>query len=273
MKLEGEIMYIELDKDEYQIVRKYFNFNFQIPAVAVINKDFPGKIYVDNKENPKGIIVWAISRWAYAYFELENLKRNREFFKELMIKEIAPIIDSLKEQYFEVYSLNDDYDKILEEEIEGFCLYNKHYENTFILNEEKFNRLDLKNIDGDVLEKSFPIIPEEYKNHFKITGMNKETEGMIFIVEGKTVSQCVNNGFEYDSKYFIDLDTFNEKKRKKGYASIVAYELIKKQKNKGMKPLWETREDNIPSLRVAEKLGFEKLERYPVYIWKKVIKK
>jgi GNAT superfamily N-acetyltransferase len=273
MKSEGEIMYIELDKDEYQIVRNYFNFNFQIPAVAVINGDFPGKIYVDNKENPKGIIVWAISRWAYAYFGLESLKGNRAFFKELMIKEITPIIDGLKEQYFEVYSLNDDYDKILEEEIEGFCIYNKHYENTFVLNDEKFNKLELKNINGEILETNFPIVPEGYKNHFKIIEMNKETEGMILTVEGKIVSQCINNGFENDNKYFIDLDTFSEKERNKGYASVVAYELIRKQKNKGMRPLWETREDNIPSLRVAEKLGFEKVERYPVYIWKRLIKK
>ncbi|WMM25507.1 GNAT family N-acetyltransferase [Tissierella sp. MB52-C2] len=265
-------MYIELDKDEYQIVRNYFNFNFQIPAVAVINGDFPGKIYVDNKENPKGIIVWAISRWAYAYFELESLKRNRAFFKELMIKEITPIIDDLKEQYFEVYSLSDDYDKILEEEIEGFCLYDKHYENTFILNEEKFNKLELKNISGEILERNFPIVPERYKNYFKIIEMNKETQGMILTVEGKIVSQCMNNGFENDNKYFIDLDTFSEKERNKGYASVVAYELIREQRNKGMRPLWETREDNIPSLRVAEKLGFEKIERYPAYIWKKKLR-
>ncbi|WP_353094345.1 GNAT family N-acetyltransferase [Tissierella praeacuta] len=262
-------MYIELDKNEYEIVRKYFNFNFQIPAIAVINGSFPGKIYVDNKEEPKSVIVWAISRWAYGYFELDNLERSREFFKELMEREIVPIIDGLKEKYFEIYSLNEDYDKVLGEEIEGFLLCSKHYENTFILNDEKFNKLNLKNFNGEIVEIEFPIIPDEYNNHFKMKDIDKKTNGMVLNIGGKIVSQCINNGFENDRKYFIDLDTFNEEERNKGYGAAVAHELIKKQKNKEMKPLWETREDNIPSLRVAEKLGFEKLERYPVYIYKR----
>ncbi|MBU5439621.1 GNAT family N-acetyltransferase [Tissierella sp. MSJ-40] len=265
-------MYIELRKDEYGIVSNYFNFDFQTPALAVINGYFPGKVYVDNKENPKGIIVWAISRWAYAYFELENIEKNREFFKEFMEEEIIPIIDDLNEEYFEIYSLNDDYDRILKEEIQGFYLYDKHYENTFTLNEEKFRSFNFKYDKKEVLEEKFPIIPKKYEQYFKINEMNKEVDGIILLDEGEVVSQCINNGFENDNKYFIDVDTFDDEERNKGYATIVAYELIKNLLNKEKKPFWETREDNMPSICLAAKLGFEKIERYPVYIYKRIRK-
>lgn len=263
---------MELSKDEHKIVKNYFNFDFQTPALAVINGYFPGKVYVDNKENPKGIIVWAISRWAYAYFEPENIEKNRAFFKELMEQEILSIIDGLNEEYFEIYSLNDDYDRILKEEMQGFYLYDKHHENTFALNEEKFRDFNFKYDKKEVVEGKFPIIPKTYEEYFKINEMNKEVDGVILLDKGKMVSQCINNGFENDDKYFIDVDTFDERERNKGYATIVAYELIKNQLDKGKKPFWETREDNIPSICLAEKLGFEKIEKYPVYIYKRIRK-
>ncbi|OPX46007.1 GNAT acetyltransferase [Ruminiclostridium hungatei] len=82
---------------------------------------------------------------------------------------------------------------------------------------------------------------------------------------GEIVSQCVNNGFIHENQYFIDLYTFNNCERNKGYGTLISYYLIIDQLKKGYLPIWETTVDNMPSQKVADKLGFEKVEEYPVY--------
>ncbi|MBU5592782.1 GNAT family N-acetyltransferase [Clostridium sp. MSJ-4] len=263
-------MYTELNKDEFIIVRDYFKEKYQIPAVSVINNNFPGKIFVDNKEEPKAILVWAISRWAYVYFQKENSK-SRDFFNSLLQKEITPLMKDLNEEYFEVYSGNEEaWDAILNTDFEGFNIFNKHFENTFILNYEMFSKVKLNGNETKIFERKFPIVPEIYSKYFNISTMNKEVDGMVLEENERIVSQCVNNGFISDNYYFLDLDTFEKSERNKGYGSIVAYELINNLNKKGFMPLWETTEDNLPSQRVAKKLGFEKVDRYPVYIYKMI---
>jgi len=82
---------------------------------------------------------------------------------------------------------------------------------------------------------------------------------------GEVISQCVNNGFIHENRYFIDLDTFDKYERNKGHGTLISYYLIINQFKKGFLPIWETTVDNIPSQKVADKLGFEKVEEYPVY--------
>lgn len=53
-------MAVELTREEFAIAEGFFNKTmFQIPALAVINSSFPGKVFVDNKENPRTALVWA----------------------------------------------------------------------------------------------------------------------------------------------------------------------------------------------------------------------
>ena len=63
----------------------------------------------------------------------------------------------------------------------------------------------------------------------------------------------------------IDIETFQEKERCKGYATAVGKALIDYCLEKRYIPLWETTLDNIPSQKVAKKLGFVENESYPVY--------
>lgn len=58
---------IELKKSDYEIVKKFFaDKKYRVPAIAVLNGDFPGKVFVDNIDNPEIAMVWALSRWSYS---------------------------------------------------------------------------------------------------------------------------------------------------------------------------------------------------------------
>lgn len=261
-------MYIELEPKDFNSVENFFNENkYQYPALAVINGDFPGKVFVDNKDNPKIVLVWAISRWAYISCK-ELLPRHNNFIKDVFNSGILPLIKAVGEKRFEIYADNNiGWDGMLNEALNKYQL-DKHYENTFILNKEKFieftSHLDAPK-DIDICENTFNIIPVEYSKYVFNDQSKKKVFGMIIKKKGEVISQCLNNGFIYNNYYFIDLDTFNNIERNNGYGTLISSKLISNLLSKGLFPLWETTTNNLPSQRVADKLGFKKVNEYPVY--------
>lgn len=261
-------MFIELEYKEYKRVEKYFDKHlYQIPARAVIHGNFPGRVFVDNRENPQIALVWAVSRWAYLSYD-ELLPIHKNFIRDVLNNEIIPVIKKIGEKRFEVYADNNiSWDNVLKEAMKEYIL-DKHYENTFILNKEKFiactSCLEVPD-DIEICENTFCIIPEEYEKYVEYDVSISNVFGMIIKKKDSIISQCLNNGFIYDNNYFIDLDTFHNGERNKGYGTLISYKLISKMLEKGYSPLWETTTNNLPSQKVADKLGFEKVNEYPVY--------
>jgi RimJ/RimL family protein N-acetyltransferase len=86
------------------------------------------------------------------------------------------------------------------------------------------------------------------------------------LIDGKrVVAVCNSFGFEAGSEFMVEVETHREEDRGKGYATLVATALIDHALERGLSPLWETTEDNIPSQRLARRLGFVQVESYPVY--------
>lgn len=261
-------MNVELKQDEFISIETFFNENrYQIPALAVINRSFPGRVFVDNKDKPEIALVWAISRWSYISCK-KLLPKHKDFISSVFNNKIIPIMKVTCEKRFEVYADNNiEWDDMLNKSL---CEYQirKHYENTFVLNKEKFkaftSSLEVPK-DIKICERAYPIVPEEYRRYIAYDEFEKKVFGMIIKKNDNIISQCVNNGFIYENNYFIDLDTFENEERNKGYGTIISYNLISNQLKKGLVPLWETTINNLPSQRVANKLGFEKIDEYPVY--------
>lgn len=261
-------MVVELHPNEYEAAKKLYASNlFRIPALAVLNRRFPGRVFADNRDNPNIVIVWALSRWAYiSCGGIEE--EHKSFVAEAFDSYIIPLLKDMGEHYFEIYADNDmRWDGMFGEALGEYKL-SRHYENTYTLSTEKFARLDLcleHSEDIEITENMFPIVPENYYKYSAFDIPDKNLYGMSIMKNGKTISQCLCNGFISDNRYFIDLDTFMGEERNKGYGTLIAYKLINNLLGKGLMPLWETTAQNIPSQKVADKLGFEKAEEYPVY--------
>lgn len=261
-------MTVELKQEEFAIAEGFFNRNkFQIPALAVISSSFPGKVFVDNKENPEAALVWALSRLSYFSCK-ESLPKHIGFIIEVLNTMIFPILGETGESDFEVYcDKNTLRGNVLNEALKDFKV-NSHYENTFILNREQFEKTDIHQelTSGmEICECFLPIVPEVYQKYYPYDKFERKAFGMALRKNGELISQCVHNGFVHGSRYFIDLDTFSNSDRNKGSGTLISYHLIVNQLKRGLLPLWETTVDNVPSQKVAYKLGFEKLEEYTVY--------
>ncbi|MEI3603549.1 GNAT family N-acetyltransferase [Oceanobacillus sp. SE10311] len=239
-----------------------------MPAFAVIHGSYPGRVFVDHENSPKVAIVWAIGRWMYLEGNIATNQEKSElkrFFREI----VMPDCKKRSRNWFEIYT-NDS--KQLEEyslkEID-FLKVDKHYESVYTLNVEKFLQVAKrsKRNEEKVEFRNFDIIPEslEETSYVKNSTLSKKTVGVV-IKRGNTIlSIDKNNGFTFGKEYFIDIDTFKEEERKKGYATLAAIKIISYFLEKNMFPLWETTESNIPSQKLALKLGFEPMERYLVF--------
>lgn len=127
--MEENNIYFELSDEQFNIVECFFTQNnFHIPVLSVIHKKFPGRIFVDDRNNPTIVFVWVISRWSYLYYFKNNINIYT-FIRDIINKEIKHILDKLRITDFEIYVENKDtciY--YLEKQIENMIV-SKHYEN------------------------------------------------------------------------------------------------------------------------------------------------
>lgn len=264
---------IELEFENFQMIDSLFLEKMQhIPALSVIHGNYPGRVFVDNDVAPSVAIVWAIGRWMYAEGDIA-LEKNKMEIKQFIHNIVMPDCLARNEMWFEVYTSEaEHWDSLFLEELDGLEAQ-KHYESTYELNINKF--MAIKRVlcpvedEVQVVFKEFTILAEFFYSlpYVKDAFKTVTTTGAVVKMEGEAISVCKNNGFVFRDKYFIDADTYAIEARRKGYGSIAAVQLIDYFLGKGMRPLWETTHHNLPSHRLALKLGFKPVESYPVYVF------
>lgn len=262
-------MFSETSSANFGSVKGLFQGHKQyVPALAVIEGNYPGRIFSDDVRSPTMALVWAIGRWAY--FERDM---SGEGFGEPLTALIRHTIipDSLKmtRHWFELYAADEPVViRGLDECLKAF-ICRRHMETTFVWDEAKYRafrssysvpkELTLEIVDIPILEDCTnvrPFVPENLRD--------RTTVGCTVKQGGKAVAQCRNNGFVMGQEFMGDIVTFDKDERGRGLGTAavgwldycLAHELA---------PLWETTEYNTPSRRLAKKLGFVEDETYPVW--------
>lgn len=264
---------IELNLTDYILAESFFIKKKQyIPALSVVHGNFPGRVFINQVHEPNLAIVWATGRWMYLEGSIKSEKDKIElstFIRDVVV----PDCNQRNVNWFEIYTADVEYwDELF---LEGICIskVDKHYESVYTLNLDKFNKIKntfspkLDDIEINLLE--FLILPEEYHNlpYVEQKFQNKTCPGVELRKGSYLITICRNNGLVYKNEYFIDVDTFIQQQRGKGYATLASVRLIDHLLDKNMLPLWETTHQNAPSHKLALKLGFEVEENYPVYVF------
>lgn len=261
---------IELNVNDYYRVEPFFIGRKQyIPAMSVIHGNFPGRVFVDQLDEPKLVCVWATSRWMYMEGRVTN-EKDKEKINQFILDIVVPDCKQRNANWFEIYSSDEgDWDELFLHGINSITA-EKHYESVYILNCDKFKSklyASRDPLDTIINLNEYAILPKEYHDlpYIEEVYKSKTCLGVELQAGNEVVSICRNNGFVLKGEYFIDIDTFDEEQRYKGYATTAAIRLIDHLLKKGMSPLWETTHQNTPSHKLALKLGFEVDESYPVY--------
>ena len=263
-------MFAELRSPDYHSIRHLFKDQKRYtPVYAVIDGVFPGRVFVDSAADSRVAIVWAIGRWAFVEGEIEKPGFDQSL-TDLLDRIFLPDSRKIERKWFELYAVNSPtFMNQLERSLTGYT-YSRHFESTYVWDEAAYRRFrsGYSHPAGLTIEKAdLPLLPARVYDVLPGAGEFKSRTAIGFRlkIENRLVAQCRSNGFVSGQEFMIDVETFDERDRGRGYATAAGVALLDHCLERELKPLWETTEQNLASQRLAEKLGFGRSETYPVY--------
>jgi RimJ/RimL family protein N-acetyltransferase len=258
----------ELEPAQYdRAVSLFEGAKRHVPAMAILHHAFPGRVFVDDPGEPRAALAWALTRWAYIAGDAASALV--ELLPDLVDRIVIPDSRRLGQDWFELYCQDDPV--WIARLAAALTTYRpeQHFELLLVLDPERWRAssdptrapgVHVQRVDVPILPPralDSPLIDEAFRRRTAV--------GFACLVGESQVAVCRSNGFAAGREFMVDVETPEPEHRGKGYASIASHALVDYSLRQGYSPLWETVEDNEPSLRLARRLGYVERERYPVY--------
>lgn len=266
-------MLYELEPERFYRVRGIFKKLFNRSAIfSILDGNYPGRIFVDNIQNPKGAFVW--NDWRYSYIET-NGKTNGfiEDIVELLDRKLLPEARNSKDPTLAIYgSCLEITERItrglkdwlpLKSKRSTFCFDPNLFKKTKILQREIPSGFELMEIDRNLINRFGEQLLRPLESSWKsIDDFLNKGIGFCITRKNKVVNLCFSC-FVGNSHAEISIDT-NPEYRRLGLATVTASHFLQRCIENSLKPGWECWADNEPSNALAKKLGFEFTGFYPV---------
>lgn len=265
----------KLEKSDFCTVKELLSGIKNFPEIhAVIDCINPGKVYTDNSNSPKSALIWNQGMQGFYFIGEAN---NETFKKE--IKEYIDniLIDELLEyniNWFEISAISEKWEDTIEELfVEKGIQY--EYQLVYRMNEKlvKYDKdenkckYSIEKLKRDVMKSNISNIDYITKELELFWGTmdNFFNHGTCYLaIENNKIASVCYSGFKADNVETIGIETLSDY-RKKGYAYDLATKFINACNEKGSIPYWDCSKDNLGSVVLAEKLGFEKKDEYRCY--------
>lgn len=262
----------QLKKEQYLKVLpllKESEWTFPI-ARSVIESQLGGRILVDDPHNPETAVVISQINWMYMFGNVNNALFNAEF------QEYVSDVLCKENEYFAWCNLSMDLQKELRnkfgDKIKSFPrIPFKFNTEKYLQSKEGFADLlegfAIRKIDEVLIKQACELFPgitmfwDNYDNFLK-NGI-----GFCALHENAVVCVC-QSAVNVAGISEIDIFT-SEKYRNKGLAVHTCSAFIDCCITNGLIPDWDCVEINQPSYNLAKKLGFEELQKYPLFFWHK----
>ncbi len=143
-----------------------------------------------------------------------------------------------------------------------YNLHNK--DNKFLEN----HSCEIKPINQELLDSSLENL--EFLTE-EIEGMWGAVDGFIqngfgyCAVNGKQLISCCTAELVSKNHCGIGISTI-ETEQKKGVGTVLAANFVKECTERNLIPYWDSWIDNLPSVKIAEKVGFNKVAEYDVLV-------
>lgn len=242
---------------------------------SVVQGFNPGRVYVDNVENPRTAMVWSKGIKGFYFIGDENNLDFNNSINEYIDREISPKAKEQGLNSFEFSGTSKKWDKALENifknrniDMSKQFVYkhkgiDKLSENNFKLddeyvleeiNQDTFN-CNLSNLD--YVESTILEWWESIEDFFE-NGV-----GFCIIHNQAAVCTCVTSfrGVDSMESHIQTLENY----RKRGLATIAVSEFLKYCIDNNYEPYWDCMEKNYGSRALAEKFGYDKAFEYVLY--------
>jgi hypothetical protein len=260
-------MIYELPASAYETVKPVFKDGDNVRVMSVIERNTKGKIWVDTIKNPSTVLVWSY----YDMFTLGGCETNEGFNSALegfVTEKIRPYAEAVGLDYFAVQLYPGGlWEDVIYDIFERPLAIN--YEYHFAFNYEDYTSLKVVIPQkGSLVYAGTLFTNELLKNEVKETWtFNKFAEkglGVCLVHENEIVSSCLSRHVG-GNQHNISINTYKKEDRCKGFATKTAKAFIDVCLSHQKVPVWKADESNTASQNLAEKLGFEKRDKYQDY--------
>ncbi len=259
-----------LPAEKYGTIKSFFEkIRYNLLIDSILNNNTIGKILVDNIERPNFSLIWT---YTDSLIIGGNITDTGDLYNSYK-KEFFPVFHKWNIPYLIVYydvnnkelrkkiitSFNEneftDLDRV-------YFHFKKAKYNSDI---KKFNDIQLLKIDKDILSRNDTKGYEEVNGWIHSFWKTEEDfikygSGYCIIKDKTFISWCITVYYN-DKERELGLYT-NKNYRNKGYGSLVASSAINDLLTRGLNPHWHCRVENKPSVKLAEKIGFENPHYY-----------
>jgi GNAT superfamily N-acetyltransferase len=227
----------------------------------------PNRIWVDNPDTPGSAFVWDTTHCLY--FLGDSNEPFRGELEKTLVSEIIPTAAKKKIYIFKIH-----YTPQWEENLPGiFASFKKRKRQLYAYTAPSIEvksppeGFELQKINKEFLESSIKNkldLIEEIESCWKsVADFLDSGWGFCVTREGKIVCRCTAE-YVGRGKCGIGIETGEEYKQL-GCATAAASALVDYCLSRGITPYWDSWEDNIPSIRTAQKVGFVKISDFSVH--------
>jgi hypothetical protein len=242
---------------------------------AVAEGTTPGRVWVDDPQDPRSCLMWDKG----PVYCLAGNAGNAEFntaLATLIRTNIAPTAIARGVYYFKLFYTPGGWDDKLADLFRGatfregertLCTFDAL--KTTAWREMIPNGFSMRLVDADFLGKDSPvnvsIVTEEISCCWASVGTFLERGfGFCLLHNNKIISWCTSE-YVSGNNYGIGIAT-DEEYQGRGFATITASAFVEHCTRLDGNPYWDAWTRNLPSLAVAEKVGFKRYSTYTVYI-------
>ncbi|MGN7312973.1 GNAT family N-acetyltransferase [Alkalicoccobacillus gibsonii] len=269
-------MIIELNRNQFQTCLRLLQEGGLAEGRAVIEGTSPGRVFVDNLDQPKTGIVWLYSNDGFIFFgDAENVPFNQAL-NDFINQTIKPEAKKVGLEWFEALGYHPGWNQTFERVFQHRTIGSWN-QRVYLLEEGSFiepkkehipETFQCVKLNRDILSnnkiKNLPQLKEEILEFWpSIHSFLHHGLGYCMIYEHEIVSYCFS-GYVAGNVHCMGVETYKPY-RGRGFAKHVAAAFIKECLDSNKIPYWDCMETNLASVAVAEKLGFKQQFDYQGY--------
>ena len=264
-----------LSESQFERVQPLFQgTNLSLVINAVIAGNSPGKLWGDDPAAPRSALMWDSAHCLYLVGSADNDAFNHAL-TDLIAEQIAPEALDRHLGVFKLYTSAEAWDRQIEVIFARIPLQKRervHYVlaapkipdwrtripanfRVIALDASLFAQANLKNLDLVVeeIESGWKSLQAFQQNGFGFCAASNDTIVGWCTAEYMSGDQCG-----------IGIETI-EAYGRRGIATLCASAFVDACATRGIIPHWDSWKANLPSVAVAEKVGFQKVQTYSVF--------
>ncbi|MHA2244102.1 MAG: GNAT family N-acetyltransferase [Candidatus Hodarchaeales archaeon] len=270
---------IELGFEEFHKIRSLFNktkhLSFTLDAVIAGNS--PGRLWVDDSNEPSIAFLWDGSH-CYYFVGITSNKEFNSAIKKLLFREIIPKVIENNNEIFKIEYYPKEWEPVVEEMLRE-KLPVKRARKFFSLNKLMIPKwkdilpsgFSVRKIQKTLLESEIknvrPIIDEINECWYSVDNFLDKCFGFCLVFTPKNGEEeiqgwCTGEYFS-EGKCGIGIEIFQGYKRR-GFGSALSAAFVEYSMSVNIQPYWDAATYNDASIRVAQKVGFRKIQDYDV---------